>query len=65
VKGDFDLELRDGAVKYPTTPMPGEGGNTLIFGHTSQERREKNPYGTVFSQLPKLQYGDEIKVVWK
>jgi len=65
VKGDFDMELRDGAVKYPTTPMPGEWGNTLIFGHTSQERREKNPYGTVFSQLPKLQYGDEIKVVWK
>ena len=37
----------------------------MIFGHTSQERREKNPYGTVFSNLPKLQYGDEVQVVWK
>ena len=65
VRGDFDIELRDGVVKYPTTPMPGEWGNTLIFGHTSQERREKNPYGTVFSNLPKLQAWDEIKLVWK
>ncbi len=24
VRGDFDIELRDGVVKYPTTPMPGE-----------------------------------------
>lgn len=60
---EFDLELREWVVKYPTTPRPGEGGNTLIFWHTSQERREKNPYGTVFSNLPKLQYGDEVKLV--
>jgi LPXTG-site transpeptidase (sortase) family protein len=65
VRGDFDAELRDGVVKYPTTPAPGEWGNTLVFGHTSQERREKNPYGTVFSNIPKLQYGDEIQLVWK
>ncbi len=63
VNGDFDDELRDGVVKYPTTPRPGEWGNTMIFGHTSQERREKNPYGTVFSHLPRLQYGDEIQLV--
>lgn len=62
-QGDFDTELREWVVKYPTTPTPGEGGNTLIFGHTSQERREKNPYGTVFSNIPKLQPDDEIKIV--
>jgi len=65
VRWDFDSELRDGVVKYPTTPMPWEGGNTLVFGHTSQERREKNPYGTVFSNLGKLQAWDEVKLVWK
>jgi LPXTG-site transpeptidase (sortase) family protein len=36
----------------------------MIFGHTSQERWEKNPYGTVFSNLPKLQAGDEIQLVY-
>lgn len=62
-RAEFDSELREWVVKYPTTPTPGENGNTLIFWHTSQERWEKNPYGTVFSNLPKLQYGDEIKLV--
>jgi LPXTG-site transpeptidase (sortase) family protein len=65
VNGDFDTELRDWVVKYPTTPMPWEWWNTLIFGHTSQEWREKNPYGTVFSNLPKLQNDDYIQLVWK
>lgn len=37
----------------------------MLFGHTSQERREHNPYGTVFSHIPKLQYGDEIQLVRK
>lgn len=63
VAGDFDAELKQGVVKYPTTPAPGEDGNTLIFGHTSQERWSHNGYGTVFSTLPKLQAGDSIQVV--
>lgn len=65
VRGDFDTELTQGVVKYPTTPEPGLDGNTLFFGHTSQEWREHNPYGTVFVHLPKLQAGDEIQVVWE
>lgn len=27
----FDAELMKGVVKYPTTPTPGNKGNTLIF----------------------------------
>lgn len=64
VAGDFDSELREWVVKYPTTPRPGQQWNTMLFGHTSQERWERNPYGTVFSNLPKLQPGDEIQVVY-
>ncbi|HKL44589.1 MAG TPA: sortase [Candidatus Absconditabacterales bacterium] len=64
-QGNFDEELENGVVKYPTTPQPGFDGNTLLFGHTSQEWREKNSYGTVFSRLPELELGDEIKVIWK
>jgi len=64
VDGDFDSELREWVVKYPSTPVPGQQGNTMFFGHTSQERWERNPYGTVFSNLPKLQAWDEIQVVY-
>lgn len=30
-KEDFDKDLYNGVVQYPTTPYPGMGGNTLIF----------------------------------
>lgn len=62
---EFTEELMNGVVKYPTTPEPGTNGNTLFFWHTSQEWREKNPYGTVFSKIPKLQVGDKIEVIWE
>lgn len=62
-KGNFDKELTEWIVKYPTTPAPGQDGNTLLFGHTSQEVWLNNPYGTVFSKLPDLQPGDEVKLV--
>jgi sortase (surface protein transpeptidase) len=53
-EGSFDTELENGVVKYPTTPNPGEGGNAFFFGHTSQEYRKHNKYGTVFRNIPKL-----------
>lgn len=62
---NFDKELMSWVVKYPTTPAPWEWGNTLIFGHTSQERRQKNSYWTIFSEIPKLTNGDQIQVIWK
>jgi len=61
--GMFDKELENGVVKYPTTPDPGQGGNTFFFGHTSQEYWKKNPYGTVFRNIPKLKQDDLIQVV--
>ena len=60
---NFDEELENWVVKYPTTPEPGKIWNTLIFGHTSQEWREKNQYWTVFSKIPNLDLWDEITVI--
>lgn len=64
---NFDEELQNGVVKYPTTPIPGLEWNTLLFGHTSQEWREHNPYGTVFYNIPDLENGDTITLIreWK
>jgi len=64
---NFDEELENWVVKYPTTPVPWTVWNTLMFWHTSQEWREKNPYWTVFSKIPNLVVGDEITVIrwWK
>lgn len=62
-KEDFDKDLYHGVVQYPTTPYAGQGGNTLIFGHTSYESWKHNPYATIFSNLPKLSNGDIMQVV--
>lgn len=59
----FDADLENWVVKYPTTPNPWEWGNSFFFGHTSQEYWKKNPYGTVFRNIPQLNPGDKIQIV--
>ena len=59
----FDSDLENGVVKYPTTPNPWEWWNAFFFGHTSQEYRKKNPYWTVFRNIPQLKENDKIQIV--
>ena len=61
----FDSDLENGVVKYPTTPNPWEEWNAFFFGHTSQEYRKKNPYWTVFRNIPQLKPDDKIQIVWE
>ena len=60
----FDSDLENWVVKYPTTPNPWEWWNAFFFGHTSQEYWKKNPYWTVFRNIPQLKENDKIQVVW-
>jgi len=62
---DFDAQLEEWVVKYPTTPAPGQEGNTLLFGHTSYEVRKHNPYGTIFKDLPSLKDSTLIQILRK
>lgn len=62
---NYNEELKQWVVKYPTTPEPGQPGNTLIFGHTSQERWKSNPYGMAFANIANFERGDMIQIVWK
>ena len=59
----FDSDLENWVVKYPTTPNPWEEWNAFFFGHTSQEYWKKNPYWTVFRNIPQLKEDDKIQVV--
>jgi sortase (surface protein transpeptidase) len=61
----FDSDLENWVVKYPTTPNPWEWWNAFFFWHTSQEYWKKNPYWTVFRNIPQLKENDEIQVVWE
>ncbi len=57
--GSMDLEKS--LIQYPQTALPGQLGNTVVFGHSvlPQFFNSKN-YLTIFSTLYKLEQGDEI-----
>lgn len=50
--------LERGVVHYPTTPNPGQVGNAVIFGHSSNNILNKGAYKFAFVLLNRLQEGD-------
>ena len=50
--------LESGVLHYATTPNPGEKGNGVIFGHSSNNILNKGKYKFAFSLLRKVQVGD-------
>ncbi len=50
--------LEHGVVHYATTPNPGEIGNTVIFGHSSNNILNKGKYKFAFVLLSRLENGD-------
>ncbi len=64
--GDAIVEIGGGEIKsklihYPGTALPGEYGNSVVFGH-SVLPIFYNPkdYKTIFSTIPTLEKGDKI-----
>jgi len=57
------MDLKKSLIQYPQTALPGQLGNTVIFGH-SVLPQFFNPktYTTIFSTLYKLKQGDQIIV---
>lgn len=54
--------LEDGVLHYATTPKPGELGNSVIFGHSSNNILNEGDYKYVFVLLNKLENGDTFFV---
>ena len=56
-------DLMKSLIQYPGTALPGQYGNTVVFGHSvlPQFFNPKN-YKTIFSTLPTLIKGDEILI---
>lgn len=60
VAGD---DLSVSLVHYGGTPLPGQFGNTVIFGHsTLPQFFHISNYKTIFSFLPSMKIGDEISI---
>lgn len=51
----FMEELKNGIVRYPGTALPGQVGNSFIFGHSSNYPWIKSEYNDVFALLDNLE----------
>jgi LPXTG-site transpeptidase (sortase) family protein len=58
----YQEALRDGVVHFPGTALPGQPGNTYIFGHSSDYVWSAGDYKTVFAKLPQIELGTEIEL---
>lgn len=54
--------LRDGVVHYYGTAKPGENGNSVFFGHSSNDWWEAGNYKFIFVLLEKLVPGDTYEI---
>lgn len=62
---DIQAELENGVVHYPTTPVPGQDGNVVIVGHSSNNLFNSGKYKFAFVLLNKLQEGDTITMQYE
>ncbi len=53
VEGVSKAELKQGPGHYPSTPLPGQAGNSGIAGH-------RTTYGAPFNRIDELVPGDEV-----
>lgn len=58
---DFRAPMKKGVAYYPSA-LPGEKGETVVLGHSAPRGWPKINYDWVFSELEKLEPGDEIFV---
>ena len=54
-------DLSDHLIQFPGTALPGETGNSVIFGHSILPQYfDPENYLAIFSTLPSLQKGDMV-----
>jgi sortase A len=54
----IQANLENGVVHYATTPVPGQNGNVVIVGHSSNNFLNKGKYKFAFVLLNRLEVGD-------
>lgn len=61
----YNLELKKGLAHFKGTPLPGDGGNSFIYGHSAVPAFFSN-HGdlaeTIFSKLDNVDIGNEVVV---
>ncbi len=53
-------KLKEGVGHYPFTAVPGEVGNSFIFGHSSNYWWDWSNYSSIFANLEQIKIEDKI-----
>ncbi len=61
-ESQIQLSLRDGVAHYAGTALPGQQGNVVLFGHSSNDWWEPGNYKFVFALLDRLAAGDTVQI---
>lgn len=62
----YNSFLKSGLAHFRGTPLPGDGGNSFIYGHSAVESffsRHKDLPETIFSRLNDIDIGKEVVVI--
>lgn len=61
----YDSYLKLGLAHFKGTPLPGDGGNSFIYGHSAVESffsSHQNLPETIFSRLSNIDIGQEVDI---
>jgi len=61
----YDQFLKRGIAHFKGTPLPGDGGNSFIYGHSSVESffsKHQNLPETIFTRLKDVDVGDDVYI---
>ncbi len=61
----YNASLKHGAGHFKGTPLPGDGGNSFIYGHSTVESffsSNRNNPEVAFTKLEKMQFGDNVEI---
>lgn len=61
----YNAALKNGLAHFQGTPIPGDGGNSFIYGHSAVNfffSRHPNDPETIFSRLEQIEIADTISI---
>jgi LPXTG-site transpeptidase (sortase) family protein len=59
-EASLDKDLETGVVHYPQSGIPGQNGNAIIAGHSSNYAWARGDYNSIFKNLNNLSAGDAV-----
>lgn len=65
-KNRYETALKQGVAHFKYTPLPGDGGNSFIYGHSTTDNvfnKYPNLPETIFTRLKDIDIGDTVQVV--